>query len=466
MGRLFFLCAFSIMSIVSLVRPWIGVVAAYLVAILTPQAVWYWDFGDLRPAFWIMVPTCIGVLIALLHGKCKLRRLLSARVLFLITLWGCFVLSYLVGPYTTVEGPFRFTDPGWALSVLSKMFLLCLLACLVINDIRKIWVLTWALALGGAYLVYWANEQYLSGHQFGRLAGPVDVYGVGSYADENSFAMLFVVLQPFLWYLGQGVKQKWLRWLLWSIIPFTWHAVFLTASRGGLIGILVTLLVMTLRSKRRALGVLLLPAFLVAYQWQAGDIMKERADTIDQYATETSAATRIEAWHAAVGMMIAHPLSGVGLASFGVAFPDFSDKKPREAHNTFFQIGAESGILAGLMYLLLGFGSMIALWRNGNQLRSIGASAPQRLYLINEAVLCGMCGFVACALFLSLQMSEIFFYLCALVQVVLLTSRERAALQHPDHAPEPISIAVGGRMRDLPQPARLKDSGKPARQPK
>ena len=428
MGRLFFLSALSIISVTSLARPWIGVASAYMVAILTPQAVWSWDFGDLRPALWILVPTCIGTVIALLRGKLSLSRLRSSRALFLVTLWLCFVLSYLAGPYTDVTGPFRFTDASAALSLLNKMFMLCLLACFIIDDTRKLWALSWVLASSGAYLVYWANDQYLSGHVFGRLAGPVDLDGVGAYADENTFAMLFVVLQPFLWHLGYAVKQRWLRWGLWLIIPFAWHAVFLTASRGGLIGIVVAVLVMALRSKRRALGILLLPAFLIAYQWQAGIIMKERAETIDQYATETSASTRIEAWRAAVGMIAAHPVTGVGLASFGVAFPDFSDRKPREAHNTFFQIAAESGVLAGLMFLLLGFGSVFALWRNGNQLKKADpAVRDEKLYLINEAVLSGMCGFLACAMFLSLQLSEIFYFLCALVHIVLLISRKRSA---------------------------------------
>jgi putative inorganic carbon (hco3(-)) transporter len=293
------------------------------------------------------------------------------------------------------------------------------------------------------------------------------VYGTGSYGDENNFAMLFVVVQPLLWYLGQAVKLKWLRWSLWLVVPFTWHAVFLTASRGGLIGLAVTLVLMTLRSKHRALGILLLPAFLVAYQWQAGELMKERAETIQEYATETSAATRIEAWHAALGMIAAHPVTGVGLASFGVAFPDFSDKKPREAHNTFFQIAAESGLVAGLMYLLLVLGSVIALWRNGNRLKKDSAGAPyERLYYVNEAVLCAMCGFVSCALFLSLQMSEIFFCLCALVHVVLLITRQSGALQPPNSAAQLLALPAARHLRRLPRPVRLRAESVAMRQPK
>jgi putative inorganic carbon (hco3(-)) transporter len=453
MGRLFFLMAFSVLSVVSLTRPWIGVVGAYAVAILTPQAVWYWNFGDLRPGLWVILPTCIGMMFALLRGQFDLGRMASSRIVFLVTLWLCFALSYAFGPYTDVMGPYRFTDPGWAFGTLNKMFLLCLLACLAIDSLKKIWSLSWVIALSGAYLVYWANDQYLAGRVMGRLAGPVDVYGIGAYSDENNFAMLFVVVQPFLWYLGLSVKQTWLRWALWLIIPFTWHAVFLTASRGGLIGIGVSVLVIALRSKRRMLGLLLIPAFFVAYQWQAGDLMKERAGTISEYQTETSAATRIQAWKAAAGMIADNPIVGVGLASFGAAFPDYSDAKPREAHNTFLQIAAESGLIAGLMYVLLGVGSIVALWRNGNRLKKIAAVEGQdnRLYLLNEAALGAMSGFIVCALFLSLQMFEIFFCLCALVHAIMMIDRRPAKADAPGVLRKPI--------RPMPRPAVARQPG-------
>ena len=174
--------------------------------------------------------------------------------------------------------------------------------------------------------------------------------------------------------------------------------------------------------------------------------MKERAGTVSEYQTETSASTRVEAWKAALGMIAAHPVTGVGLASLGPAFPDFSDKKPREAHNTALQIGAESGAVAGIMYLLLVVTSIIGLWRNGARLRTqraTGDSNRERdlLYLMNEAVLVAFFGFVVCALFLSLQMSEIFYCLCLLVNVLLLVSgrhfarESQSAVATPDRGP-------------------------------
>jgi putative inorganic carbon (hco3(-)) transporter len=440
MGRLFFLMLLSSISVVALVRPWIGVVAAYGIVILAPQAVWWWNFADLRPAMWVIVPTLIGFGIGVLRGVLKPAVLVNKLNFFMLTLWLCFAISYYFGPYTEIINQFRFTDPDWAFSTFNKIFLLYFLACVCIDDLPKLRVLVLTILGSAVYLVYWANNMYLSGFVMGRLPGPVDINGVGSYSDENAFAMLFVVAQPFLWYMAQSVERRWLKYAIWLVIPFCWHAVFLTASRGGLIGIGVTTLLMAIRGKSKVLGLLLIPAFIGAYFWQAGDLMKERAGTIGEYKTETSASTRIEAWTAALGMVKDNPVTGVGLASLGPAFPDYSDKKPREAHNTALQISAESGAIAGLMYLLIVVVSIVALWRNGSRLRNERAEVAVNrerdlLYLINEAVLIAFFGFAVCALFLSLQLSEIFYCLVLLVNVVLLVSaHERWADPQPAEA--------------------------------
>jgi len=305
------------------------------------------------------------------------------------------------------------------------VLLLYLIACLCIDTEQKLKVLFWVVAASGAYLVYWGNSQYLSGHVIGRLAGPTDVNGVGVYADENSFAMLFVVVHSFLWYLGAAFRKPLWRWACWLVVPFCWHGVFLTASRGGLIALAVTTLLIALRSRSRLLGLALIPAFIFVYEWQAGDLMRSRADTIGEYQADESAATRIQAWEAASRMIADHPFTGVGFSSFGPAFPHYSDKHPREAHNTFLQISAESGVLAGLMYLLIVVRTTVALWRNGTRLRRVSGSQHSVVYLVNEATLIALCGLFVVSLFLSLQMFEIFYCLLVMANAVLYLCRSR-----------------------------------------
>lgn len=423
MGHLFFITALIASAVAGLVRPWIGVVAAYLIAILTPQAVWWWNFADLRPAYWVLLPTLIGFFIALGTRTVSLHGLRNPRVICLLIFWLFLTLSYVFGPYVDVDGPYRFTDPEWAFSTFNKILLLCVLACCCIDSLRKLEYLCLVFVVSAVYLTYWGNNQYLSGHVMGRMAGPVDIFGVGTYSDENSFGMLFVVAGPFLWFAGMAVKQKLLRYGLWLVVPLAWHAVFLTASRAALLGVGVTTLLLAVRSKSKMLGLLLIPAFIGAYFWQAGDLMRERAATISD-SQEASSASRLQAWSAAGGMIVDHPLVGVGMASFGPAFPDYSDKKPREAHNTLLQISAESGVVAGGMYLCIVAMSILGLWRNGNRLKAMNLpEASSRLLFINEATLVAFCGMFVCSMFASLQMYEIFYFLCLLTNIILFVSQ-------------------------------------------
>jgi O-antigen ligase len=389
------------------------------------------------------VPTLVGFAFRLVRKEYDLVAIMNRRNLFLVILWFCFTLSYYVGPYVDDMGPYRFTDPSRVAFTLNKVFLLYFVACLCIDSEKKLKVLVYVFVVSVVYLVYWANDQYLSGRFYGRLAGPVDLYGVGPYSDENSFAMLFVTLLPYLWFARFFFRRTLIRWGLCLIIPLGWHAIFLTGSRGGLIGVGVSILITAVRSRQRLLGLSLIPAFLVAYQWQAGDVMKERTDTISEYSTETSASARLEAWGAALNMIPDHPLTGVGLASFGPAFPHYSDKKPREAHNTFLQITAESGILAGTLYLLIVVSSIAGLWRHGSRLRPIPSEpGTNTLYLISEATLVALCGLFVCSMFLSLQMFESFYCLCLTVNAIFFIGRKRGVDQSRIQVPQPTTAGL------------------------
>ena len=430
MGLLFIVAMF-VSAAASLFAPWIGVLYGYLFVVLDPQDIWYWDFTGWRPVFLVLVPTCVGFLFAVVRRKVSLGIVRNRRNFYLLVLWIFVVISYYFGPYTQAGGPYRWDNAQSDLSVFGKIYLLYFIACICIDSERKLRAMFYMFVLSAMYLVYWANRQYLTGHYFGRLNGPTALSGHGNYEDQNSFAMLFVVAQSFLWYFGFSFRRPLWRWLSWLWIPFSWHAVFLTGSRGGLLGLGATTVLIGIRSKKKALGLALIPALLLVFIWQGGSVMKDRAVTIDHYKADGSAEGRLQSWRAAIRMIVAHPITGVGLASYGPAFPHYSDNRPREAHDTFLQIAAESGLVAGTMYALIVGTSLILLWRNGNKLKDQKASNATSLWLINEAVLIGYCGLVVCSLFLSLQRFEIFYLLNVLTNAVLYLSSKRASAIEP-----------------------------------
>ncbi len=401
----------------SLIYPWFGISVGYLFNILGPQYIWWWNFQGLRAFYLIAIPTLIGFCISSVRGAIDFDIIKNKRVLFASLYFILIFLSYFWGPYVDVINKWRFFDPYQVLITMIKIFVFFFIGLCCISDEKRLKIFALILPIAALYLIYWANMQYLSGRFFIRLKGPVSLHGPSLYSDENNFAMFFVVSIPFLFYLGWFFKKWYLRWILWLAIPFAWHAIFLTASRGGLLGAVFVSLFSGLRCPKKIIGVMLVPAFIFAYIWQGGNIIKERSETtINRYENsyqDSPIDPRIEAWKAGLKMIIAHPITGVGLASFGQAYLYFMEGRPKIAHNTFIQIAAESGIPAALFYVLFMFNCMKSLLKKRNLFEkgSFG-------YYLSDATLVSLSGFLVCALFLTLTGFEIQFYLAILANTL------------------------------------------------
>lgn len=423
-------------ALVSLFHPWVGIVLAYLIAVLTPQNIWWWAFQDVRPLYWVLVPTLMGFVFSALRHKVSYSALNTKLNWCVGILWLTSTLSFYFGPYVDVYNDYRFYDPAFMFSTWQKTLLTYCVAVVLIDCPKRLRALALVMVVTAAYMTYWANEQYFVHGKFGRIHGPAGLGGSSIYSDENNFAVLFVVGFPFLYYFAHYLNNRVMAWVSWTIILFSWHGVFLTGSRGALVGIVAVLLVFLMRRKTKAIALVAVVCFAGAFVWQAGDVMKDRSSTIVNFQEEDSASGRLEAWEAAIGMMVAHPLTGAGFAAFGQAFPDFSDKRPRIAHNTFFQIGGEWGVVAGVTYLVLIFSTLNRLLRNGARLRESATLDQSRLYYcLNEACLLGLTGFFVCSLFLSLEKYEMLYYLLILSNGVLVGS---------DRGPEIRTIGIKG----------------------
>lgn len=415
MGKLFLILMISASGICFMARPWLGIATYYLLAILGPQYIWWWIFDDLRVSYWVAIFTFIGIAVNTMKKKFDFSFLRTRQNLLLLFLWLFIVISYYFGPYVS-----EFNSPGLKpdqlLSITNNIFLCYFCATLLINDINKLRYLSIIIAITTVYLVYWANAQYVMANwsQFnnGRLMGPADLNGGSIYRDENAFAMLFVTGLPFVYYMGFEISKKWLRCALWCVIPFGCHAVFLTGSRGGLLGLGVVTLFCLLNSKRRLLAVPVILLLIMFYQWQAGSVMKQRGELISDYKGESSAEQRLTAWKGGLKMMEEHPLTGVGLGSFITALPLYYDTEARVAHNTLIQFTAESGFGAGLCYLIIVYtfirNSRIISLKSREQ---DGQPYAQFLQNYNNASKVSFLGLIVCSLFLSLNTYEIFFFL-------------------------------------------------------
>ena len=420
MGSALVKLAILVTALVSLFAPWIGVIAGHIVSVMTPQDIWWWDFLGMRPSFDVMVPVLIGFSIALLRGNAKLSRLNTPINKMVVSLWAFFSISLLFGPYVDVVNQWRFFNPDVAYATISKVFLSYFVAAVLLDDTKKVRWAALVMIVTFVYMTYWANAQYYIHHVYGRLHGPQSITGGGIYYDQNYFAVLFVTGAPFLYFLSKSLKYKFASLLAATIVLLSWNAIFLTASRGALVALVSMILIFVLRSKKKYIGLAVVALLGLAYWHDGGSIMKKRATTITNYSVSQSAEDRLESWRAATRMMEAHPFTGVGFASFGQAYPTYSSHRPHIAHNTFFQIGGECGIFAGVLYLLLMGTTLNRLRKNANRLALISDDREaQFYYLLNEASFYSLVGFFACAMFLSLQTYSLWYYLLLMANLAL-----------------------------------------------
>ena len=422
MGSIITLAVLAIVGVASIFLPWGGIASAYFSGILNPQAIWWWNFDDLRPVYWVLLLTLLGVVIKVLRRQIIWGSLNNTRVYCLLLIWLSGMVSWWLAPYSltvATDAEYAIRGAGFILEMLSKAIFLVLLGTLVVRDSKQISLMAVVILMAGLYLTWWINNRYLFHGAWGRIGGPVSIDGTGLYADENLFGTLFVVVFPFAWYAAFAVRKVWLKWAFLLSVPFIWHGVFLTGSRGALLALGVTMLVIALRMKSRSLGLGLIALFIVAFVWQAGDTMKERIVGIGDYSEDSSATGRLDAWEAGARMMVANPLTGVGPGAFLRAFPDYSPRQPLQAHNTFVQFGAEFGPIA-LIAVAVMLGSCIrSLWRIRPEGRLKQSAVLDPNLLVREATLAAIIGVTVSALFLSLQLFEVMYFLVFMTNVLV-----------------------------------------------
>ena len=412
-------------SMAALVLPWVGVLTYYLFSVMQIQYLWPTQFGTGRIQLIITGATILGLAGATALKMVDWRRLLTPFSLLMFL----FVINVNVSAHFS-----RFDDFTEAtialvpellsseeiLSVFNKTLLVYFVACLLIDTRKKLEYGIYVLA--GILLFYslWANKVYLTGEFWlfgnnGRLGGPLG----SNYFDENYLAMLYVLATPVLYYIGVARESLLVRYAIWIFIPLTWHALFLTSSRGGMLSLAVVCTYLFFRSFDNKASVAMVVGLVLAVVFQGGLLLTRVDTTIEaterlEQLPEQKLDPRLISWRVATEIMREYPLLGVGVGNFFHAFPKYSNTHPHVAHNTYFQISADSGVFAGLIYLYL-FAVRIPTFKrsadiNGTRDFPRGFSRDYIDDLLNSLLL----GLFMVAIFLDLMIYEIVYFIIAL----------------------------------------------------
>jgi len=198
-------------------------------------------------------------------------------------------------------------------------------------------------------------------------AGGLDVL-IQSTKNPNRLAMIATLGLVFIWEYSQAHRaQGWLRWLAMASMLLMIVTVFLTASRGGLIGLLVTGMLLFVRRRASASRVLYGLAIAAVGLMLVQEVVPEQAleritnipglsQTPDEVSGAGAGSAERRQYTYAIGFEIwkQAPVVGVGPGNWPyVRFMTDPLRSAAVAHNSYLAALAEGGLTTFVLYLVL-----------------------------------------------------------------------------------------------------------------
>jgi F0F1-type ATP synthase membrane subunit c/vacuolar-type H+-ATPase subunit K len=171
---------------------------------------------------------------------------------------------------------------------------------------------------------------------------------LGFLNDPNDLGMFFVMNIPILIYLKQVTHSKLLKFLYLAISIGLIYGIFLTNSRGALVGTLSLALTYFYFQYGKIKFF-----FITAISLPLAFFIMKKFRTID--SEEESAHNRIDAWFEGIQMFKYRPLVGVGKGQF-------VELNGLTAHNSYVLIMAELGTIGFILWFMtIGFSILMLL---------------------------------------------------------------------------------------------------------
>jgi O-antigen ligase len=184
----------------------------------------------------------------------------------------------------------------------------------------------------------------------GRLSGIV----IGS---ANALASLFLFYSSFFLAFYFHEKRRILKMAYLTISIFFMIGICLTVSRGGLIGLLISvLIILYLRKSGRQIFFVIAILFLVMYSVNLPRILKRYNEiNLSQTAESRDIEIRLKLANASIQVVKDHLLFGVGPSGYQIFVSKYMPVRWKKAfsHNIYFSIAVEHGLIGLVLFLSL-----------------------------------------------------------------------------------------------------------------
>ena len=293
---------------------------------------------------------------------------------------------------------------------------------------------------GSAWIIFWGIYACLTGLMAETNGGRAGAYGM--YENHNDYTFIIVQTLPF-YYIYWRTEKGWiLRTLLLAMSLACLAGVALSLSRGGMIALVIEIALFVIYTMKPRMRLVMLPLVLalgtgaVAYQYSA-----RAANQGDNYTAEDAETSREELWRAGAQMLLVHPLLGVGSRTFGEHAPEYGeishDNRGKNAHNTFIETAATTGLLGFLAFCGMLISTIRELRRPVTDIASDWERNTRTAILIAIFTICFRANFDA----KTLDWSFYILVTLAAASGAMMKSRRAAAALAPQAEPEPVSAA-------------------------
>jgi probable O-glycosylation ligase (exosortase A-associated) len=237
--------------------------------------------------------------------------------------------------------------------------------------------------------------------------------------DNNGVALGMMMLIPILMALAQTAKGRWERYLHRFLTVGVVYRGVSTYSRGGFLAATVVFILTLWRSNHK-IKTLFLTALVAALIYSAlPPEFWARMDTIvvsDDEERDSSAQSRLYFWSLGARMAADYPWTGVGVNGFRYAFAQYdADMRfgdQRAVHSIWYGLMSEVGYPGFAFFILIVLMALFACQRSRWRARRLEA---RDLALYAAHLQTSVVVFVVAGSFLSVQYSELFWHIIALV---------------------------------------------------
>ena len=431
MRDLLALAAVSIMLVLSMRNAY----AAYLM--------WGWTglialnsflYGFMAGVTYVQVFAIIALTLILL-GKDREKRQFDYNgtvILFLMFAFHCLLAAVFASPGL---------NRNWELCTnMLKTLLFCVLMPVVLTSRFRIHAMVAMIVLAISFL------SSLDGLKFLASGGAHNSLGIGKFGDNNHFGMIIVMVLPLLLYLFQYTAVRLFRWGFLATLVVTTLAVVSTASRGGLIAMVVVAVFVIMGSRRKLQGIFTFGLVAVLIVQLAPASWFSRMDTMSNVAGDSSFMGRVTAWKRASAIALDNPILGGGFHAgqdnslFAVyrykpgllGFLETPDVNYAAAsHSIYFEILGDLGFVGLFIFLAILVRAFIVRYQIKRMLEKHGGHSLAWASDMSDMVAASLIAYVVGGALLSAAYFDLQYILVMLMEVLRLQVRRELLKPRP-----------------------------------